>query len=157
MTVLDHQGYPLTSRRTRPQTHDTERKNSKHSGIRTRQTCGFFVPDDFASGGVRGYNRRKPKAARRLCSVLNLPTSSGRRVRTFPRCHAPRTGDVMMRSTPPARHARYLLSAHIFEASQRPRHQCCSSGHEVELAVALIVGALTASVAWSFVVAGVTP
>lgn len=76
------------------QTELTELKNSKHSGIRTRETCGFFVPDASASGGVRSYNRRKPKTARRLCSVLNLPTSSGRRVNTFPRVHAARTGDI---------------------------------------------------------------
>lgn len=51
-----------------------EPRNSERSGIRTRQSCGFFVPDTFASGGRQPYKTRKGKTARRLRSVSSLPT-----------------------------------------------------------------------------------
>ncbi|WCF22951.1 hypothetical protein [Xylella fastidiosa] len=58
-----------------------ELKNSELSGTRIRKPCGFFTPARFTSGGRQPYNTRKGKAARRLSSVLNLPTPTGAALR----------------------------------------------------------------------------
>lgn len=51
-----------------------ELKNSERSGIRTRQTCGFFVPG-YLAGRATDTTPACRKEVRRLRSVLNLPAS----------------------------------------------------------------------------------
>ncbi|MDD0936968.1 phage antirepressor protein [Xylella fastidiosa subsp. multiplex] len=72
-----------------------ELKNSEHSGTRIRNPCGFFVPARFTSGGRQPYNTRKGKAARRLCSVLSLPTPTGAAPRNVSPWSSHNTGDVL--------------------------------------------------------------
>lgn len=62
----------------------TERRNSKHSGIRTRQTCGFFTSGhSVMAGRGRKHNTRKGNTARQLCLVSNLPAALPVRVETL--------------------------------------------------------------------------
>ncbi|TNW23580.1 hypothetical protein EIP73_03575 [Xylella fastidiosa subsp. pauca] len=72
-----------------------ELRNSEHSGTRIRKSCGFFVPARFTSGGRQPYNTRKGKAARRLCSVSNLPTPTGAARRNVSLWSSHNTGDVL--------------------------------------------------------------
>lgn len=78
-----------------------ERKNSEPSGTRDPKR-GFFVPgaSSSASGGRQRYNTRKGKTARRLGSVLTLPTPSGGCVRTAPEDISSRLGAVTMTHSP---------------------------------------------------------
>ncbi|MDG5822488.1 hypothetical protein [Xylella fastidiosa] len=72
-----------------------EIKNSEHSGTRIRRSCGFFVPARFTSGGRQRYNTRKGKAARRLCSVFDLPTPTGAARKNVSPWSSHNTGDVL--------------------------------------------------------------
>ncbi|HHW4676323.1 MAG TPA: BRO-N domain-containing protein, partial [Xylella fastidiosa subsp. fastidiosa] len=72
-----------------------ELKNSEPSGTRIRKSCGFFVPARFTSGGRQPYNTRKGKAARRLGSVLNLPTPTGAARKNVSLCSSHSLGDVL--------------------------------------------------------------
>lgn len=67
----------LTPPRRLWQAGSTERRNSPSSGIRTRQTCGFFVPDVFVGRAAVIQQRLGAKAARRLLAVSTLPTPTG--------------------------------------------------------------------------------
>lgn len=73
-----------------------ELKNSEPRGTRTRKPCGFFMPARFTSGGRQPYNTRKGKAARRLGSVLNLPTPTGAARKNVSLCSSHSLGDVFM-------------------------------------------------------------
>ncbi|WP_080729498.1 hypothetical protein [Xylella fastidiosa] len=72
-----------------------ELKNSGNSGTRIRKPCGFFTPARFTSGGRQPYNTRKGKAARRLSSVLNLPTPTGAARRNVSLWSSDNSGDVL--------------------------------------------------------------
>lgn len=67
----------LTLRTPPAQTAFTERRNSTSSGIRTRQSCGFFVPDVHVGRAAAIQQRFGAKAARRLLAVSTLPTPTG--------------------------------------------------------------------------------
>jgi prophage antirepressor-like protein len=72
---------------TLPATGEDSRKecdDSEASGIRTRQSCGFFAPC-FNGRECAGTKGRKAKEARRLASVITLPPASRRCVMTAPR------------------------------------------------------------------------
>ncbi|MDC6407298.1 hypothetical protein LOD50_11375 [Xylella fastidiosa subsp. multiplex] len=72
-----------------------ELKNSELSGTRIRKPCGFFTPARFTSGGRQPYNTRKGKAARRLSSVLNLPTPTGAARKNVSLWSSHNSGDVL--------------------------------------------------------------
>lgn len=60
--------------------------DSEHSGIRTRQTSGFFAPGPCVMAGrATDTTPRKGKEVHRLCSVINLPATPRDRVMTAPR------------------------------------------------------------------------
>lgn len=71
----------LTFSTVREHAAPKERRNSERSGIRTRQSCGFFVPG-FYAGRVTDTTPREGEEVRRLRSVSNLPASRRARVET---------------------------------------------------------------------------
>ncbi|WCF27867.1 hypothetical protein [Xylella fastidiosa] len=72
-----------------------ELKNSVASGTRIRKSCGFFVPARFMSGGRQPYKTPWGKTARRLATVLNLPTPTGAARKNVSLWLKPQLGDVL--------------------------------------------------------------
>lgn len=72
--------------------------DSERSGIRTRQSCGFFAPR-FNGRECAGTTGRKAKEARRLRSVITLPPASWRCVMTAPRGLSRLTQEHVMTTT----------------------------------------------------------
>ncbi|MGY4813332.1 BRO family protein [Xylella fastidiosa] len=73
-----------------------EIKNSEHSGTRIRNPCGFFTPARFYVGRAAAIQHPvKGKAARRLCSVFDLPTPTGAARKNVSPWSSHNTGDVL--------------------------------------------------------------
>ncbi|WP_267885716.1 BRO-N domain-containing protein, partial [Xylella fastidiosa] len=78
-----------------------ERNNSVDSGIRTRNPCGFFTPARFYVGRAAAIQDPLGKAARRLSTVVNLPTPTGAARNNVSLWFKPQTGDTLMHAPIP--------------------------------------------------------
>lgn len=65
-------------------THRQEVQSSVHSGIRTRQLCGFFTPAPNQWPGGRRIQDPKGKEVHRLCAALNLLAAKWNWVKATP-------------------------------------------------------------------------
>jgi hypothetical protein len=64
---------------------DEECESSKHSGIRTRNICGFLLPGHPAMAGRATDTRpENGKEVHRLCTAFNLPATLRGRVKAVP-------------------------------------------------------------------------
>ncbi|WP_155274698.1 phage antirepressor protein [Xylella fastidiosa] len=114
LSIIDHDGVPhltaadlaralgykdtvsLTTVRRCGTVASKEIKNSEHSGTRIRNPCGFFTPARFYVGRAAAIQHPvKGKAARRLCSVFDLPTPTGAARKNVSPWSSHNTGDVL--------------------------------------------------------------
>ncbi len=71
-----------------------ELKNSELSGTRIRKPCGFYART-FYVGRAAAIQHPQGKAARRLSSVLNLPTPTGAARKNVSLWSSHNSGDVL--------------------------------------------------------------